>query len=114
VRYASIPLGTRRIHKVHNKEYWVIKVAGGGRWPLEHRHIMATRLGRRLRTNEHVHHRDNNGLNNGLHADGKDNLMLMSASKHIKLTHQETPPNTPYCTCPCCGQTHFKKNKPTD
>lgn len=109
----EIPIGTRRVVNKKGKLYYEIKVAGGGKWPLEHRHIMATRLGRKLRRNEHVHHRDDNGLNNGLHADGQDNLQLLSASKHMSLTNLNAQRVTCACTCPHCGAKlrHFKKLK---
>jgi hypothetical protein len=109
-RYARYPVGSRRKRNVKGRWYWEIKIAGRRRWPLEHRYIMEQRLGRFLLTNEHVHHRDNNGLNNGLHADGQDNLVLLTASDHIRL---HTKGRRPECTCICplCGARlpHFAK-----
>lgn len=104
-----IPVGSRRIKNVRGKDYWEVKVAGGGRWRLEHRVIVEKRIGRKLHTSEHVHHRDNNGLNNGNHADGRSNLELLSAGEHMRRTQRETPPKVHRCVCPTCGQKHIRK-----
>ena len=45
-----------------------------------HRYIMETILGRELESNEVVHHKDGNKLNNN-----PDNLMLMTKSEHARL-----------------------------
>lgn len=107
-----LPIGSRRTKKSRNTSYWEIKVAGGGRWRLEHRVIMEKRLGRKLLRSEHVHHRDNNGLNNGNHADGKSNLELLTASVHMRRTNAGRKP-TCQCVCPNCGKNikHFAKQK---
>lgn len=104
------PVGSRRKKKSRNTYYWEVKVAGRKRWMLEHRHIMEKRLGRKLKKNEHVHHRDNDGLNNGNHADGKSNLQLLSAGEHMRLTNKDQKP-TCQCMCPRCGKklVHFAK-----
>lgn len=109
-RAARLPFGSRRKRNAgRGRWYWEVKVEGRAKWMLEHRHIMELRLGRRLLTSEHVHHRDNDGLNNGAHADGESNLELLTASEHTKRTYRENPPKVTKCKCPCCGQTHFKK-----
>lgn len=46
----------------------------------EHRYIMECHLGRKLSSNEVIHHKDNNRQNNCL-----DNLELMTRSEHAKL-----------------------------
>lgn len=110
---ARLPVGSRRVVDKGGKLYYEIKVAGKRRWPLEHRHIMETRIGRKLRSDEHVHHRDDNGLNNGLNADGGDNLQLLSASDHMRLTNLLKKRELCTCTCPHCGSNsvHFKKTR---
>lgn len=45
----------------------------------EHRLVMEARLGRKLQPDEHVHHIDENTLNNDI-----SNLQLLSASEHMK------------------------------
>lgn len=104
---ARLPAGTRRKHNSgDNNWYWVVKVEGESRWPLEHRYLMEQKVGRKLLRSEHVHHIDGNGLNNNL-----DNLMLLSAGEHSKLTNRETAKETCRCECPHCGAklSHFKK-----
>lgn len=110
-RLAKLPFGSRRIVKIYGKEYWQVKVEGRKRWPFEHRYIVEQRLGRQLLRSEHAHHRDNNGLNNGLHADGQDNLLLIPNSEHGKLTALTYQAEMCRCECPHCGAHlhHFKK-----
>lgn len=50
-----------------------------GRQVREHRYIMEQFLGRKLLKNEHVHHKDGNGLNNDI-----NNLELLTNSEHQK------------------------------
>lgn len=50
---------------------------------LEHRLVMADHLGRPLRTEEHVHHRDEDPANNAV-----ENLQVMSRGEHTRL-HME-------------------------
>lgn len=45
---------------------------------------MEVHLGKFLKTNEVIHHKDGNGLNNSL-----NNLELLSASEHSKKHHEE-------------------------
>jgi hypothetical protein len=49
-----------------------------------HRVLMETHVGRKLKTDEHVHHIDGNRANNEL-----SNLQLMSAAEHAKLHRQK-------------------------
>ena len=56
--------------------YWMIKV--GGKLKFEHRYLMEQKLGRKLERSEHVHHKDENKLNNS-----PDNLELMTVEEHM-------------------------------
>lgn len=49
-----------------------------------HRYIMECYLGRKLNSNEIVHHKDGNKLNNSI-----DNLELCTRSEHIKKHYEE-------------------------
>lgn len=51
-----------------------------GRRIYEHRHVMEMALGRKLKRNEHVHHKDGNRINNNI-----SNLELTNASDHARL-----------------------------
>lgn len=66
---------------VDSKGYWCFS-AGELRGKRVHRHLMEKHLGRKLRKDEHVHHRDGNKLNLGLHADGNWNLQVMGEKEH--------------------------------
>jgi len=63
----------------HSTSYRLISVTRNGvrRQVFEHRLAMEKHLGRTLRPNEVVHHKDGNGLNNAL-----DNLELMTQAEH--------------------------------
>lgn len=52
-----------------------------GKWKpvYKHRVIMEKHLGRKLSSNEHVHHKDGNGLNNEI-----DNLEILNPREHMK------------------------------
>jgi hypothetical protein len=55
-------------------------------WEYEHRLIMEEFLGRRLRTNEAVHHKNEDVADNRL-----ENLALMSVSHHVGLHNHLQP-----------------------
>jgi hypothetical protein len=63
----------------------------------EHRFLIERKLGRKLQSNEHVHHMDENKRNNRL-----SNLELKSASSHVSGHHK--PAKRIKLTCPACGQ----------
>jgi len=66
---------------ISDKGYW--RYSGGEhRGKYVHRHLMEIAVGRPLRKDEVVHHRDGNRLNLEEHYDGKWNLELMGEREH--------------------------------
>lgn len=67
----------------HKKDHQILApyraVQRNGRVMGEHRYIMEQHLGRRLRRDEHVHHKNGSRLDNRL-----DNLELLSSAAHCK------------------------------
>lgn len=91
------------------------RTSQAGAWILEHRLVMEEHLGRPLAADEHVHHRNENGLDNRL-----ENLEVLSQSEHMRLhatgrEHPKLPRLT--CVCPICGdefsvrQHEYRKRK---
>jgi hypothetical protein len=76
--------------------YRTIKIAG--RSMLEHRYVMEQHLGRRLQTNEHVHHINENTRDNRL-----ENLQVLSAHEHAAHHKQKHPLVK---TCEVCEATY--------
>lgn len=78
-----------------------------GKYHPEHRLIMEQHLGRKLEKWEHVHHINENKLDNRI-----ENLVVMSIQDHMELHHRKYPR---YYTCPVCGKeferlsTHYGK-----
>ena len=70
-------LGTGKGWYVHSTGYVIGCIAGEKFY--QHRHIMEQLLGRKLKRNEHVHHKDGNRSNNNI-----DNLELLDGSEHHK------------------------------
>jgi hypothetical protein len=100
--FHAVPNGTRAIHR--GTQYIYVKVATGPRrWITEHRVIAAEKIGRKLLSNEHVHHIDGNKQNNA-----PSNLRVMLGPEHHKLHRQQEKerrpvrvnPKTP-CHCGC-------------
>lgn len=69
-----LPLGSMTEHA---DGYWLIRTEAG--WELEHRVIMARELGRPLRDDEIVHHRDEDKKNND-----PENLELTTHEDHSR------------------------------
>ena len=85
--------GYRVIYKPDHK-YATKWVCGPG-FVFEHRYVMECFLGRSLRADEHVHHKDGNKLNNSL-----DNLEVLSREDHARLHHPKTRKKRDKKICP--------------
>src|ERR1700690_1864168 len=72
--------------KTSGKPFHTYKVfkSPDGRMIREHRWVMEQYLGRKLMSNEHVHHIDGNSRNNLI-----QNLVVLSNSEHQKLHNKE-------------------------
>lgn len=66
---------------ISQKGYWRYS-SGEHRGQYVHRVLMEKHLGRKLRKDEIVHHRDSNRLNYEEHWDGKWNLIVMGEREH--------------------------------
>lgn len=66
-----------------------------GLYPL-HRVLMENKVGRILRSDEHVHHKDEDKTN-----DDIENLELLDAAEHARLHRPK--PKMVACVCPECG-----------
>jgi hypothetical protein len=75
-------------------KYVYVRVAG--RTVQEHRLVMEQHLGRRLRRDEHVHHRNGNTWDNAL-----GNLEILSQAEHNARHHLRHPRVKP---CQACGR----------
>lgn len=95
--------GARRIIRRSGRQYWLVKQAGQRLWPYEHRLIGARLLGRALRANEVVHHRNGDGLDN---APG--NLEVLPWGQHTRGHHEIATWARHYPACRACGATHRK------
>lgn len=76
----GVQLRNGRVNRLVGVEHPMATASG---YVLEYRLVMAEKLGRFLTTDEHVHHIDGDMTNNA-----PDNLMLVSASDHMRLHRQ--------------------------
>lgn len=84
--------GSTRVVSSHGYEY--IWEKRDGKWRLQHRLVMEAKLGRPLAPHEHVHHDNENTLDNS-----PDNLILTSPRKHKEHHRPERKPKKPKARC---------------
>ena len=103
------PIGTKHVSATG---YIKIKTEEGqAHWPLEHRHVMETFIGRKLTTDEHVHHINHDKTDNRL-----ENLEVYTNSEHHKLHDMEAikPVTHVNLICRVCGADYVKKRSRAD
>lgn len=76
----------------HGSQYILIKAEG--KWVMEHRLIMETKLGRKLEPHERVHHKDGDRKNNDI-----DNLELWKVRKKDPAGVRAADYHCPGCRC---------------
>lgn len=96
-RMSTEPIRTVSKGYINNRGYRVISVKG--KEVLEHRHIMAVYLGRKLEPSEHVHHKNENRADNRI-----KNLELMSPGEHQKHHHQKKSNTDKSKLCARCSK----------
>lgn len=94
-----------KIKARHSHGAYIMLTLSNNRRMLEHRFIMQEKIGRKLKHEEQIHHKDHNGKNNKL-----SNLVLLSASDHAKL-HGKEKKNVLKLICPQCGKTFERKGR---
>lgn len=94
-------LRNRPMRRLEKNGYVVVK--RDGEQIREHRAVMQDFLGRKLKTNEHVHHINGNKNDNQL-----DNLKVVESSEHHR-THREAyrKEHGRYIGCNSCGKQRF-------
>ena len=91
----------RRKDKIINPNGYVkVRVGENNERKLEHRLVMEEVLGRALRDDEHVHHKDNDKTNND-----PTNLEVLSPSEHASLHGANGRWARGYDKCTDCGRT---------
>jgi len=98
------PLGSSRLHEAApGLVYRVVKVSPRGKWKYEHRIVMERELGRRLKTYEHVHHKNENTLDNRT-----ENLQVMINADHVRHHNKIAGWSINFSRCIQCGRTDRK------
>ena len=72
------------------------------RWVYEHREIVERQIGRKLRSDEHIHHIDGNPRNNKL-----ENLKIVSPAEHVRIHKPARKSKT--CSVKGCNNKHHAR-----
>lgn len=94
---------SRKDRRMHPAGYVLVR-AEDGSLVREHRYVMERMLGRSLRSDEHVHHRNGDRTDNRL-----DNLELLSRNDHLRLHAPDRLPKGwahHFDSCQSCGTTN--------
>jgi hypothetical protein len=93
--------GGRSVHPAG----YITTHASDGRYLAEHRIVMEQHLGRRLRTDEHVHHINHDRSDNRI-----ENLCIMTPTEHAQLHSRMTRWSKSFDRCVLCGTKTVKHN----
>ena len=97
------PIGSKILHSVGNgNKYVKIKVAEK-KWLYEHRHVMQLKLGIDLKKHEHIHHINENTLDNRI-----ENLRLVTPDEHRALHILNAKWSKKFDNCISCGTIKIK------
>lgn len=93
-------IGATRLQNCNGFIYRLVKVDKSRKWKYEHRLVVEADLGRKLSSNEIVHHINHDTLDNRL-----ENLKLMAVGEHSRLHHSITSWSKKYDSCIECKTT---------
>jgi HNH endonuclease len=95
------PIGSSRLHDTGNGLiYRLVKTTPRGRWKYEHRVVMERIIGRSLKPYEHVHHKNEDTLDNR-----QENLQVMVNVDHVKHHNTISGWSISFAACTQCGTT---------
>lgn len=97
------PIGTKRLHRIRDMTYVVVKVDNRKRWPYEHRVVAERMIGRKLKRGEVVHHVNEDTLDNR-----PENLRVMLAGDHVSMHGKITAWSRKHSECIECKGTERK------
>ena len=93
------PIGSK--HNI-SEGYIEVKTDTGRKY--EHRHKIEEKLGRELKDNEIVHHKNEDTKDNSI-----ENLEIMKASEHVKKHHEGKGVGTIELECDYCGEVFMRE-----
>lgn len=94
--------------RIHPDGYIMLYDSVSKKGILEHRYVMEQFLGRKLKTNETVHHKDHDKTNNDI-----SNLEILDVAEHSKLHGLERGREYVKLKCPWCNKIFEKPRNNT-